>query len=118
MKYYILDDEIGVVKALENIIKNRLGGKVAGYETNPLEALDEITELRPDVLLLDFLMTETDGVTIAKKVRQSLPQTDIVMLTKVSDKEMVAQAYQAGVKFLIQKPLNLIEIESVLKRVE
>lgn len=118
MKYYILDDEIGVVKALESIIKNRLNGEVVGYETNPVEALDEIFRIRPEILLVDFLMTELDGVSVAEKVRRQLPQTDIIMITKVSDESMISQAYMAGVEFLIRKPLNIIEIESVLKKLE
>ena len=56
MKYYIVDDEIGVVKTLENIIKTRLGGEVTGFDTNPMEAYPEIIRTKPDVLLVDFLM--------------------------------------------------------------
>lgn len=118
MRYYILDDEIGVVKALENIIENRIGGQIAGSETNPNAAMGEIIEIRPDILLVDFLMAELDGVSVVRNLKSKIPQMSFIMITKVSDKDMVAQAYKAGVEFLIQKPLNLIEIESVLKRVE
>ena len=75
MRYYIVDDEIGVVKTLENIIQKRLGGTVDGYETNPAEARREILQIKPDVLLVDFLMTEMDGVTLVKQLRGQLPQT-------------------------------------------
>lgn len=118
MKYYIVDDEIGVVKTLENIIKTRLGGTVEGYETDPDEARDEILTIKPDVLLVDFLMAETDGITLVTQLRKQLPQTSFIMISKVSDKAMVEQAYQAGIEFFISKPINLIEIESVLKNVE
>ena len=47
MRYYIVDDEIGVVKTLENIIQKRLGGTVDGYETNPAEAPSDERELSP-----------------------------------------------------------------------
>lgn len=93
MRYYIVDDEIGVVKTLENIIQKRLGGTVDGYETNPAEARREILQIKPDVLLVDFLMTEMDGVTLVKQLRGQLPQTSFIMLSKVSDKSMVEQAY-------------------------
>ena len=74
MRYYIVDDEIGVVKTLENIIQKRLGGTVDGYETNPAEARREILQIKPDVLLVDFLMTEMDGVTLVKQLRGQLPR--------------------------------------------
>ena len=118
MRYYIVDDEIGVVKTLENIIQKRLDGTVDGYETNPAEARREILQIKPDVLLVDFLMTEMDGVTLVKQLRGQLPQTSFIMLSKVSDKSMVEHAYQAGIEFFISKPINLVEIESVLKHVE
>ena len=118
MKYYIVDDEIGVVKTLENIIKTRLGGEVMGFEMNPLEAYAEIIRTKPDVLLVDFLMAETDGVTLVQLLKTQLPKTSFIMISKVNDKSMVEQAYQAGVEFFISKPINLIEIESVLKKVE
>lgn len=118
MKYYIVDDEIGVVKTLENIIKTRLGGEVTGFDTNPMEAYPEIIRTKPDVLLVDFLMAETDGVTLVQLLQPQLPKTSFIMISKVNDKSMVEQAYQAGVEFFISKPINLIEIESVLKKVE
>ena len=74
MKYYIVDDEIGVVKTLENIIKTRLGGEVTGFDTNPMEAYPEIIRTKPDVLLVDFLMAETDGVTLVQLLQPQLPK--------------------------------------------
>lgn len=118
MKYYIVDDEIGVVKTLENIIRTKLGGEVAGYETDPAEARSEILLLKPDVLLVDFLMAGIDGVTLVQQLQGRLPQTSFIMISKVNDKAMVEQAYQAGIEFFINKPINIIEIESVLRNVE
>ena len=47
MRYYIVDDEIGMVKALENIVESRGLGETVGYETDPEQAVKDINrELR------------------------------------------------------------------------
>lgn len=103
MRYYIVDDEIGVVKTLENIIQKRLGGTVDGYETNPAEARERNSADQAGCPAGGFLMTEMDGVTLVKQLRGQLPQTSFIMLSKVSDKSMVEQAYQAGIGIFYQQ---------------
>ncbi len=117
MRYYIIDDEIGVVKTLENILESRNIGETAGYSTDPEKAINEIIALRPDIVLCDLLMSKIDGITLVRQVRELLEETSFVMISKVSDKAMVEQAYSAGVEFFINKPINVIEVEKVLKNV-
>lgn len=50
MKYYIVDDEIGTVKTLENIVESRDLGEVIGYATDPEKAIGEILALQPDII--------------------------------------------------------------------
>ncbi len=118
MRYYLLDDEEGVLLTLENIISTRMDGDVVGYSTSPVLAQKEAVALQPDVVVVDFLMKEMDGLAFIKGVKDELPQTRFIMLSKVNDKAMVGSAYEVGVQFFISKPINLIEIEKVLGNVE
>ncbi|MBQ6621206.1 MAG: DNA-binding domain-containing protein [Mogibacterium sp.] len=117
MRYYIVDDNIATVKTLENILRKRDLGEVAGTATDPLIALQEIPELRPDIVLVDLLMSGIDGITLVSRIREVRPEICFVMISKVTDKEMVQQAYRAGIEFFISKPVNLIEVERVLGNV-
>ncbi len=117
MRYYIVDDSIGIVKAIENIIESRDIGDVIGFETMPDKAVEEIILKKPDIVLVDLLMPTMDGIELVKKVSSINKNISFVMISKVSDKEMIAQAYDAGIEFFIQKPINLKEIESVLGNV-
>lgn len=117
MKYYIVDDSIGIVKAIENIIESRDIGDVIGFETLPEKAVEEIILKKPDIVLVDLLMPSMDGIELVKKVNSINKNISFVMISKVSDKEMIAQAYDTGIEFFIQKPINLKEIESVLGNV-
>lgn len=117
MRYYIVDDEIGIVKTLENIIESRHLGEVIGYQTCPEKALTEILMLKPDIVLADLLMEGMDGISLVEQLSSALKNLNIVMISRVTDKAMVEQAYRAGVDFFINKPVNLIEVEKVLNNV-
>ena len=118
MRYYLVDDNIAVIKILQNIIRVRELGEVAGYSTDPEAAQKEILTVRPDVVLVDLLMSGIDGVTLVADIKKALPEIRFVMISKVSDKKMVQSAYEAGVEFFIHKPVNVIEVERVLTGLE
>lgn len=117
MKYYLIDDEIGIVKTLENIIESRDLGEVSGYSTDPARAAEEIIGINPDIVLADLLMSGKDGISLVSEIKKVRPQILFVMISKVTDKSMVEQAYSAGVEFFIHKPINVIEVERVLRNV-
>ena len=75
MKYYIIDDEIGTVKTLENIVEIRGLGDVIGYATDPEKAVGEILALNPEIVLVDLLMSKMDGIALVDQIKGVLPQT-------------------------------------------
>ena len=117
MKYYIVDDEIGTVKTLENIVESRDLGEVIGYATDPEKAIGEILALQPDIILVDLLMSKMDGIALVGQIKKVRPKASFVMISQVADKDMIEQAYNAGVEFFIIKPVNIIEVEKVLGNV-
>jgi two-component system response regulator YcbB len=114
MQFYIVDDNIAVIKVLENIIRVRSLGSVQGSSTDPEVAVREILRLKPEIVLVDLLMNGIDGVTLVSEVKKEAPEIAFVMISKVTDKKMIQSAYEAGVEFFIQKPISVIEVEKVL----
>ena len=117
MKYYIVDDNLATVKTLENIVRTRDLGTVAGFTTDPKTAMEEILEDPPEIVLVDLLMEGIDGITLVQKIREKNNDIAFVMISKVSDKGMVQRAYTAGIEFFINKPINIVEVERVLTNV-
>lgn len=115
LTFFIVEDDPGVQKILSRIIEGNFLGNVVGTASDGHSAVSGIQALRPDVVLLDFLLPEMDGLAILNRTR-SCSQT-FIMISEVADKEMVAKAYQEGVEFYIHKPVNLIEVMSVIQRV-
>lgn len=118
MKFYFLDDDNNILNLLNIIVKDRGLGEVVGSDTSPLSALSDVAMLKPDIIIVDFLMKEMDGVTFIMKAKKHVPNASFIMLSQVSSKDMISSAYEAGIEFFINKPLNSIEVESVIKNVQ
>ncbi len=117
MKFYIVDDVRSVVKVLDRIIEQKKLGEVVGFSTDAAKAEMEIIAREPDIVLADLLMPVKDGISIVNDVKKVRPNINFIMISQVSDKEMVSEAYRAGVEFFIHKPINIIEVENVVRRV-
>lgn len=117
MKFYIIDDDMGIVQNLKNIIVSADLGEVIGYTQNPDMAITEIAKLQPDITLVDFLMPGKDGLSVIEEVKHISSGTKFIMISQISDKQLISDAYSCGVEFFIQKPINIIEVKSVVEKV-
>jgi two-component system response regulator YcbB len=117
MRIFIVDDNINVVRILEKIIYDKELGEVVGTSYNGLDALKEIDAIRPDLVLLDLLMPVKDGISILKEIKNKYPEIQYIMISQVSSKEMISKAYENGIEFFISKPIDAIEVQSVIKNV-
>lgn len=117
MKFYILDDLYSSVKNIENLVESRNLGEVIGTATSSEKAVSEILSKGPDIAIVDLLMPIKDGIKVVREVRDVNPDISFIMLSQVVDKDMIADAYKAGIEYFITKPNNVIEIENVIRRV-
>lgn len=117
MKFYLIDDSSNVLNILRIIIEERELGEVCGSAESAVDALGDLGILRPDIVIVDLLMPEMDGITFVKKAKKLLPDAAYIMLSQVSSKDMIADAYSSGVEFYVSKPVNSIEVESVIRKV-
>jgi len=117
MKIYLIDDDANVIRILKKIITEREIGEVCGSSSNAEDALFNLRKNPADIILLDLLMPGMDGITFLRKAAEWMPEAAFVMLSQVSSKDMIAEAYKNGAVLFIQKPVNAIEVENVLRRV-
>ena len=117
MKFYLIDDDKNVLHILKRIIRDRGLGEIAGTAENGVDALTDLPLINPDIVIVDLLMPEIDGITFVKRARSYAPDLTFIMLSQVASKDMIADAYSAGIEFYIHKPINSIEVESILRKV-
>lgn len=116
-RFYLVDDDPAVLRMLERILTEEQIGSVVGRARDGAPAEAEIMALRPDIVIMDLLMPEQDGIETLVNLRARGYEGSFIMLSWVSDKSMVAKAYAEGVEFFIQKPLNRVEVLAVVRRV-
>ena len=70
--------------------------EVVGEATSGLDAVQETMRLIPDLLLLDLAMPDLDGLEVARRLKQQLPQCKVVILSQYSDPENVLASLRSG----------------------
>ncbi|MCM3134350.1 response regulator [Paenibacillus polysaccharolyticus] len=113
----IVDDDVVSRSMLQDIIENSGTLELAGMAEGGLEGQRMILDLRPDVVLIDLLMPDQDGIETVANLKQSGYSGKLIMISQVVNKEMVEAAYQKGIEFFIHKPINRVEVEHVLNKV-
>ncbi len=116
--FIIIDDDIAVCKILEQVIKKNNFGKVLEILTTGKGAKDRIIKLKPDIVLIDLLLPEVDGIEIVKRTFSSGYAGKIIMLSQVEEGKMISNAYKNGIHFYINKPINMIETISIINNVK
>ena len=116
MLFYLVDDDPASIDILRSIIEDSDLGDVIGSAASGTEALEGLRHMRPDIVITDLLMPDMDGIEFVRQARDRFPGVRFLMLSQVTAKDMVAEAYHAGVDFFITKPINSVEVVSVVRR--
>ncbi|MHB1393795.1 MAG: response regulator [Clostridia bacterium] len=116
--FIVIDDDRTVRSVLTKIIEQYSLGDVFAEAENGLEGEELILRYKPDIVIIDLLLPIQDGISIIKKVRSLNVKSMFIMLSQVSDKDMIAKAYEFGIEFFISKPINVIEVVNVVRRVK
>ena len=115
MTTILLADDHAVVRyGLKALIEDEPNFTVVGEAGSGLEAIQMVSELKPDVLVLDIMMDDISGIEVARQVRKNSPRTAIVVLSMYGDKKHVLEALQAGAKaYVVKKAVTSELIEAV-----
>jgi DNA-binding NarL/FixJ family response regulator len=98
---------VGLIESIEIVATASHGG----------EAFELAREHRPDVVLMDLRMPEVDGVEATRRIRASLPDTQVLVLTTYADDASLFPALQAGAHGYLTKDASADEIEQAIKAV-
>ncbi|MCK5763120.1 MAG: response regulator [Clostridiales bacterium] len=116
MRIYLVDDDEAIVSMLENIIIDYDLGQIVGKALDGMHAKKDIQILKPDIVIVDLLLPKIDGIELVNNFKSKNCSIQFIMLSQVSSKNMIGDAYKAGIEFFINKPINVIEVKSVLEK--
>jgi DNA-binding response OmpR family regulator len=109
----LVEDNDSLREELENYLTDE-GFDVRGVDSG--ESLNQTLMMRPaDILILDLNMAEEDGISICKRIRKSMPEVGILMLTaRVMNSDKLA-GYESGADIYMTKPARPAELAAALR---
>lgn len=115
VKILVCDDSILARKQLKDIIKT------CGYDNfieavNGEQAVSLYKESRPNLVFLDIIMPEKDGVQAIREIRQFDPDAYIVIVSSVGTQSQLKAAIMEGARDFIQKPYSSASITQVVEK--
>ncbi|MGL5899639.1 MAG: response regulator [Lactobacillaceae bacterium] len=110
IKVLIVDDHAMVRMGISTYLQVEPDIKVIGTAENGKEAVEKAQSLKPDVILMDLVMPEMNGVEASKKILKNNPKQKIIILTSFIDDELVYPAIRAGATSYILKTGSAEEI--------
>ncbi len=112
MKILVVDDEVLLVKGIRFNLMNE------GYEVitgcNGLEAVQQVQTQHPDLVVLDVMMPEMDGLTACGKIRE-FSDVPIIMLTAKTDDMDKLIGFDHGADDYLTKPFNILELKARIR---
>src|SRR5581483_1610400 len=115
IRVMLVDDHAVVREGLRSYLELEEGLDVVGEAANGREAVRRARELRPDVVLMDLVMPEMDGVEATRAIREQLPQTRVIVLTSFIEEDKVIPAIQAGANGYLLKNVSAPELVKAIR---
>ncbi|MFI8625463.1 response regulator [Bacillus altitudinis] len=117
MRFFIADDDRAIRSILGQIIEDEDLGEVVDEADDGIQLEAHSLNLKKvDILLIDLLMPARDGIQTIRHIHPEF-KGKVIMISQVEAKEMMAEAYELGIEYYIHKPVNRIEIVSVIRKV-
>ena len=109
-KILVADDDIKSCELLEDFFKMKGHDIIMAY--SGMQAFEMVMSEKLDIAFLEIRMLERDGMEILKRMKESVRDIGIIMLTALKDEKAAKKALKAGADDYITKPINYALLES------
>jgi CheY-like chemotaxis protein len=110
----IIDDDLGVREYLSALL-SRYGHAVFTAPSGE-EALEGLTESRPDLVTLDVVLEGMDGIETLRRLKKRLPDVPVVMISGHGHARTIVEAMQLGASDFLRKPFEVEELQPSRRR--
>jgi len=104
----VVDDELLIRKSLGKVLRAR--GYAVEVASTGAEGLEKVAEVRPQVMILDMRLPDTDGLSVLRRARQLDPLLQIIIITAFGDVQTAVDAMKHGACDFVRKPYEMEDI--------
>lgn len=115
IRVMLVDDHDMVRSGLSVFLEAFADLELVGEAVNGAEAVRLCAKLRPDVVLMDLVMPEMDGMEATRAIRQQFPHVQVIALTSFDDRGLVQGALQAGAVGFLFKNVAIDELAGAIR---
>ncbi|MGK4579265.1 response regulator [Kitasatospora sp. HPMI-4] len=117
VRVFLLDDHEVVRRGVQDLLDAEPGLTVIGEAGTAEQALARVPALRPDVAVLDVRLPDSDGVSVCRELRSTMPELACLMLTSFDDEEALLDAIMAGAAGYVLKQISGTDLVSAVRTV-
>ncbi|AFN74481.1 two component transcriptional regulator, LuxR family [Melioribacter roseus P3M-2] len=104
-------------EGIKNLIKHESDMKVVGETGNPLDIIDDVMKLKPDLIILDLSMPGRSGLDVLKDIKTLLPESKILVMTMMPEDQFAKRTLKAGASGYITKDSAVDEIINAIRKI-
>jgi DNA-binding NarL/FixJ family response regulator len=113
----LVDDHEVVRLGLKALLERHPQFDIVGEASNAREALEQVNNLEPDVVVMDIRLPGTSGIEACEEIINRHPGTKVIMLTSYAEDEMLFSAIRAGASGYILKQIGSDDLVKALEAV-
>jgi len=103
IKFFIIDNNLGFIDAAKRYLQTNENISIIGTALSGKEALDQLKGLSPDIILIDYVMEELNGIETTKAIKSSNKPPKIIVVTQHNIPEYKVKSLKAGADGFIHK---------------
>jgi DNA-binding NtrC family response regulator len=111
----VIDDDPGICEIFQTLLE---GAGYAVRTSTSSKNLPELLEVPPDIVLLDVMMPDANGLECLPQIKSLCPGTEVVIVTGVNDYGIADLFYEAGAHSFLTKPIRPKDLLSPLQRIQ
>jgi DNA-binding NarL/FixJ family response regulator len=115
IRILLVDDHEMVRRGMRDFLSLHDDIEVVGEAADGVEAVERATELRPDIIVMDLMMPNLDGIDATSRIKASLPDIEVIALTSFIEEARVVAAIEAGASGFLLKDAEADELAAAIR---